>query len=322
MLRELIHRIAGRRVVVCGDVMLDEYVFGVVSRISPEAPVPVVEADLARHRHIPGGAANVACNLRALGAEVALVGVIGDDEAGAVLRRLMEDAGVDTSGLIVEPGRPTTVKTRIIAHHQQVVRVDREVREPPEPNTLQAAKAAVERFVTGGAHAVALSDYDKGLYRYGLAEAAVEMCRRAEVPCVANGKPPNLGRFTGATAVSMNLHEAELAVGRRLADRNAVLEAALELRRALRLAGVVVTMGGEGLVLAHGDAETMSIPAVPVEVFDVVGAGDAVLSATTLALAAGATLPEAAQLANVAGGAVVRKLGTATVTREELLALL
>lgn len=322
MLKELIRRMSGRTVLVCGDVMLDEYVVGTVSRISPEAPVPIVEADLGRHRHVAGGAANVACNLRSLGAEVCLMGVVGDDESGYVLRRLMEESGVDASGLIVDPGRPTTVKTRIIAQNQQVVRVDREVREPLSSQTRQALEEAVLAHIHAGCRAVALSDYSKGVFRLELAERIIEYCRSHNVACTANAKPPNIRRFAGATLVSMNVHEAEQVLGRNLSDKGSVQDATLELLSSYALEGAIITRGSDGLVLAYDKGQIVNIPAIPVEVFDVVGAGDTVLSALTLALAAGASLPEAARIANAAGGAVVRKSGTATVTQDELLELL
>lgn len=322
MLASLLNRLEGHRVLVCGDVMLDEYVFGTVTRISPEAPVPIVEADLERHCHVPGGAANVARNLRALGAHVTLVGAVGDDHAGDVLTQMMMETGIGTEGLVVEQGRPTTLKTRIVAHQQQVVRVDRESREPLQPTTHRRMLEVLREHIEDGADAVALSDYDKGAYRTSIAEDAVVLCQHRKTPCLANPKPSNIRRFAGAMVLTLNVHEAERVLGRSLADKGEIAEAATELRSELDVEGLIITRGGDGLVLAQGNNEVLMISAIPVEVFDVVGAGDTVLSALTLAVAAGASLPEAAALANIAGGAVVRKMGTATVTLEELRSLL
>ncbi|MBI3945558.1 MAG: D-glycero-beta-D-manno-heptose-7-phosphate kinase [Armatimonadetes bacterium] len=321
-LAELIGRLGGRRALVLGDLMLDEYVTGVVSRISPEAPVPVVEVDLDRHTDTPGGAGNVAHNLRALGAEVRVLGVVGADAPGEVLRRRLDDTGVDTSGVLVDDTRPTTVKTRIIAHSQQVVRVDRECREPLADDVAGRLLALLEEQLARGADALLISDYDKGIARGTLAEAAIRACARRRVPATANPKPPNLGRFQGAAVVVLNHLEAEAACGCRLRDEGEIRAAAEALRARLDLGALLVTRGALGTLLVEPGGVAHASPAVPVPVYDVVGAGDTAFSALTLALAAGAAPVEAAALANLAGGAVVRKAGTAVVGPEELREML
>lgn len=318
-LRALVERIRGRRTLVVGDVMLDEYVFGTVSRISPEAPVPVVDVDFNQHTYAPGGATNVAHNLRALGAEVTILGVVGDDAQGGVLRRHLERLGVDADGLLVDPTRPTTLKTRIIAHSQQVVRVDRECRQPLTAETTARLQAMLEVGVRAGAEVVLISDYDKGVASGSLPAAVIDLCRPRGIPVTANPKPPNLARLHGATAVTLNHLEAEAAAGRRLPDEESLHEAGQALRARLEIEALLVTRGSRGMTLLAADGECANIPAAPVEVYDVVGAGDTAFATLSLALVAGAGFEEAAALANLAGAAVVRKVGTATVTPEELL---
>lgn len=320
-LHRTIDGLQGRRAVVLGDVMLDEYVFGTVSRISPEAPVPVVDVDFDQHTYAPGGATNVAHNLRALGAEVAILGVVGDDQQGQVLRDHLAGLGVDVTGLLVDPSRPTTVKTRIIAHSQQVVRVDRERRHPLSPELTAALLALLEERIGAGCEALLISDYDKGVASGELPPQAIRRCRERGVLATANPKPPNVERCRRATAITLNHLEAELAAGRRLADEEGVRAAGIALRERLELDALLVTRGSHGMLLVDAGGHCTHIPAAPVEVYDVVGAGDTAFSVLTLSLAAGAGLPEAAGLANLAGGAVVRKVGTAVVTREELHAM-
>ncbi len=319
-LHHLVDRLHGRRLVVLGDVMLDEYVFGTVSRISPEAPVPVVDVDFEQHTFAPGGATNVAHNLRVLGAEVAILGVVGEDAYAGRLRDHLDGLGVDTSGLVVDPSRPTTLKTRIIAHNQQVVRVDRERRAPLSPAVASDILARIEAHLAAGAEGVLISDYDKGVASGELTARVVERVRARGLSVTANPKPANLERFRGATAITLNQAEAEAAVGRRLPDAEAVRVAGDALRAHLELDALLVTRGSHGMVLIEGGGVCRHIPAAPVDVYDVVGAGDTAFSTLTLALVAGGSLEEAAMLANLAAGAVVRKVGTAVVTPEELRA--
>jgi len=303
----------GRRVLVVGDVMLDEWVWGVVSRISPEAPVPVVA--VSDHSYTLGGAGNVASNLRAIGAQVGIAGIVGNDWSGARVRALFEDASVDHTALIEVDDRPTTRKTRIVAHAQQVVRADWE--SSAQLADGDRAKLS-ERVAQAAAHydAVILSDYAKGLLSRGLVEAV-----KGAPVTTADPKPANIGLFAGVTCVAPNVHEAETATGMRITDDAALDRVGAALLQLLGCRYVVITRGERGMALFGSKGERLVIPSVARTVFDVSGAGDTVIAVLTLALAADAPVELALHLANFAAGAVVGKLGTATASPEEVLAL-
>lgn len=321
-LARLCSSVRGKRVVVVGDVMLDEYIYGMVSRISPEAPVPILEADPQRRTYVLGGAANVARNLAAMGANVAIVGVVGPDREADIVRSLLGYAGISGDGLITDQERPTTLKTRIVAHSQQVVRVDHEIREPLRDGLCRSVQQAIEAHVGHGAHGLVVSDYDKGLMKSGIAEHVRSVGRNVSLLCTANAKPPNAARYAGYDLVTLNRSEmATVArdIGIEVTD---IERGAAKVRAALEYTRLAVTLGADGVVVADGDTDPVKVPAVPVDVFDVVGAGDTALGAMTLVLLAGASLIETAWIGNLAGGAVVRKAGTATVTMDEILELL
>lgn len=307
---ELTDRFSTLRLLVVGDLMLDHWVWGSVARISPEAPIPVVEVE--RDTYTPGGAANVAINLRTLGARVEILGVVGADLAGRRLRGMLRRRNVGTGGIQVTRDRPTTLKTRIIAHAQQVVRADLEARIPLgselEQELVSWIRSREEPF-----HAVLLSDYAKGVF----GSALVEELGRAlpGVPRVAGPKPANLDNFRGVDLVVLNAREA------RAASRCAHLERAGQILLE-RLGGgaVLITRGGEGMALFQHGRPLLTLPALASQVYDVSGAGDTVLAVMGLSCAAGASLEEAARLAAHAAGVVVRKVGTAAVDPEELLA--
>jgi D-beta-D-heptose 7-phosphate kinase/D-beta-D-heptose 1-phosphate adenosyltransferase len=311
---ELLARMAGRRIVVVGDVMIDEWIWGDVSRISPEAPVPVVA--VREHTFTLGGAGNVANNLRALGARVAFVGGIGNDPEGARLRAMFDDLGVDARGLLALNDRPTTRKTRVVAHNQQVVRADWESSAP-----LRDADRAlvVERVreVARDAHAVVLSDYAKGFLHRDIVEASL-----AAPVVVADPKPDNVGMFAGVTCIAPNVGEAARASGIAVVDAASLEAAGRELIRMLGCRFVLITRGEHGMSLFGADGERFDVPAVARTVYDVSGAGDTVVAVLTLALAAEIPAATATQLANFAAGAVVEKLGTATATPDEIVALM
>ncbi len=322
--RRLLTAAARRRILVLGDVMLDQFVWGRVSRISPEAPVPVVEFD--HESFMPGGAANVARNLTALGAATELFALIGRDPAGAHLRRLLERDRVDCRGLLPHPHRPTSVKTRILAQRQQVVRLDREVRGDLDPD---AAEALVRRWRRRlpGADAVIVGDYGKGVVTQALLDAVREACRRHGVWLSLDPKPVHALDLSRLSLLTPNRKEAfELA---RLPDPHpaapprddpALLEVARRLLDMLQPALLLITLGEHGMLLCPRGSAPRHIPTVAREVFDVSGAGDTVIAAFTLAVAAGASPVEAAVFSNHAAGVVVGKLGTATVSPAELLA--
>jgi D-beta-D-heptose 7-phosphate kinase/D-beta-D-heptose 1-phosphate adenosyltransferase len=310
---------SGHRVLVVGDVMLDEFVWGRVSRISPEAPVPVVEVT-GRSAHL-GGAGNVAANVRALGGDAVLAGVVGGDEAGARVRAELAARGVHDRLLDAGSARRTTLKTRIVAHGQQVVRADQEDADEL-PRELEARLADQAARELRGASALVVSDYQKGVVTERLLRRLLRAARAARVPVLVDPKPRHFRRYRGVTVVTPNQPEAEQVTGLRL-DSDARLAAAG--RRMLALLGcraVLLTRGEHGISLFERGKAPQHVPAVAREVFDVTGAGDSVIATLALALAAGATLGEAAVLANTAAGVVVGKLGTAQASQAELLTAL
>ncbi len=304
---------AGRRVAVVGDVMIDEWIWGSVTRVSPEAPVPVV--DVRDHSFTLGGAGNVANNLRALGAEVSFVGVVGADGEGERVRAMLAQIGIDGSGLVAVTDRPTTRKTRIVAHNQQVVRADWESRAPLGHADRDRVVAAV-RAVVGRADALVLSDYAKGAIDRAVVEAAL-----GAPLVVADPKPENVGLFAGVNCIAPNVGEASRASGIGIVDDASLERAGTALLERLGCRYVIVTRGEAGMSLFGNDGERLMVPSVARTVFDVSGAGDTVVAMLTLALAARIPMPIAMRLANFAAGAVVEKLGTAVATAQEIVAL-
>lgn len=306
-----------KRIVIVGDVMLDEYLWGTVSRISPEAPVPVVEIKNQTVR--PGGAANVAANIKALGAEPLLVGVVGSDPAARLLRDALKSQDIDDGGLVTDPDRPTTLKTRIIAHNQQVVRADREFTGPIPPAVEDALLDRLEGIL-GGADAVIFEDYNKGvLTPRVIAEAKARAGRRGLLRTV-DPKLEQFFEYGGVELIKPNLREAEAALGRRLSGYEDVAAAGQALLERLGCASLVITMGERGMVLFRPGTAPEVVPAVGRrEVRDVTGAGDTTIAALTLGLAAGASLVQAARVAAVAASLVVGKVGAVPVALEELV---
>jgi rfaE bifunctional protein kinase chain/domain len=334
-LKRLIPRLRGKRVGVVGDLMLDRYLWGTASRLSPEAAVPVV--DFVSQSKCLGGAGNVAANLAALGAHVEAFGVIGSDEAGKAMRECLRSAKVGDRGVLADAQRMTIVKTRIIARHQQVVRVDRErgegLRRPTEERLVHALFSALKRL-----DALVLSDYDKGLVTDNFADRILRACHRLKVPVFVKPKTSRLYAYRGARVIVCNAKEAGFFVTRSLGDEKSVEEAGRSLLAHFGCEAILITLGEKGMSLfEESSPRHLHIPATSFEVtyarvgqpgvergaggrqvFDVTGAGDTVLSVLALAAAAGASLKQAAALANTAAGVVVGKLGTATVSPEEL----
>jgi D-beta-D-heptose 7-phosphate kinase/D-beta-D-heptose 1-phosphate adenosyltransferase len=313
----LLSAMRGRRVVVVGDVMLDEFLWGRVARISPEAPVPVVEITSQTFRL--GGAANVACNVRSLGGETAIAGVVGSDPAGRRLRDALATSGVEDALSADDTGRPTTHKTRIIAHHQQVVRADRE-ESGAIGTALEDAIAVALRRAAAGAGAIILSDYQKGVVTKRLMKIVLDAARRARIPLLVDPKVRHFALYRGAAVVTPNQLEAEQATGVRIRDAASLHEAGRKILKTLRCHAALITRGEQGMALFEQDRPPVEIATAAQQVFDVTGAGDTVIATLALAVAAGAAWPEAAMLANYAAGVVVGKIGTATVTPEEVLA--
>lgn len=302
------------RITVVGDLILDSFIWGRVQRISPEAPVPVVE--VVRETECLGGAANVARNLAALGAQPILVGVVGPDAAGRRFLELLDEGGIDGGGVVIDESRRTTSKSRIIAHHQQVCRFDREDRDPPSVERLDEVRHRTLDSLPS-VRGMIISDYAKGMISRPLTEPLIERCRQEGIVVAADPKVRNLSLYAGVDVITPNKHEAELASGVDIVNDETLGLAARIVQERSRSKQVLITRGDEGMSLLDGDL-LHDFPAVAREVFDVTGAGDTVIATFTLALAAGATAEEAAFLSNHAAGVVVGKLGTATLTGDEL----
>jgi len=314
-LRKLLSRFAGRKLLVVGDIILDEYLVGDAVRISPEAPIPVVH--LKEESATLGAAAYVASHVANLGGQTVLCGVVGDDQNGERIRDLLAGRGIDADAVVSDPSRPTIVKTRVIARHQQMLRIDRETPRPVDSALARRLLASVEDAVRG-VDAVLLIDYDKGTFTPELIRGAVRAARRAGVPVAVNPKPRLAMRFRGATVVSMNASEASSCLKRPLPGEAELERGGAELRRRLGARAVIVTRGEHGMALFSGGSPS-SIPTRAREVFDVTGAGDTVIAVTAMGLAGGGKLADCVHLANVAAGLEVAKLGCALVGREEIL---
>lgn len=301
--------------------MLDEYVWGDVNRISPEASVSVV--DISHRSYTPGGAANVAANVASLGARVLLGGVVGKDEQAKRLYAALAERGINTEGIVVDDSRPTTTKTRIVARQQQIVRLDSEIRAPLCLELENALLSWVEKQIKE-VDACVLSDYNKGLVSPRLAQAVIRLARQANKPIIVDPKGRHFSKYRGATLVTPNLKEAEQALQRKINhennqnDQNDLVTAGWHLLALLQSRALLITRGAEGMSLFQKGTKVLHIPAVAREVFDVTGAGDTVVSLLALAMAGGIELTKAVYLANQAAGMVVSKFGTATLTIDEL----
>lgn len=308
---------AGKRIIVLGDLMLDEFIFGRVRRISPEAPVPVVEVE--KQTLALGGAGNVVSNLVALGASPVPLGVVGSDSDADRMRLAFEKLQVNTESIVVDNKRPTTLKTRIIAHNQQVVRADRENRKAIAAE-IEDHIAAVFRREIAAADGVIVSDYSKGLLTTSLLAEVLPLAKERKVTVCLDPKTRNLTSYQPVTVITPNHQEASEATGITIEDRQSLIEAGQQILNSIDCQAALITRGEEGMALFTRDGSVTHIPTVAREVYDVTGAGDTVIATLALALATGATFAESAILANYAAGVVVGKLGTATVTCRELLA--
>ena len=345
----IIERFPSIHILVIGDIILDHYIFGDVSRISPEAPVPVVEIKDESFRL--GGAANTVANIRSLNGQVDVVGVIGRDENGSRLRKMLQGIGANVEGLLCDGGRPTIIKTRVIARHQQVVRIDREVKDPVD-DVLKEEITRIAEATLPKVSAVICSDYDKGVLSKDILEVVlaprlrrdVPHAKEQDIPIVIDPKMQNFWYYKGATLVTPNVKEASAAFGKDITDDASLLDAGKTLLQRLELLALLITRGEHGMSLFEDvrvaevprfspvpsfpsgellrepdfGTKVTHIPTVARDVFDVTGAGDTVVAVSTLALAAGASLLDAAKIANCAAGIVVGKIGTASVTIEGL----
>jgi D-glycero-beta-D-manno-heptose-7-phosphate kinase len=315
---ELIPGMHDRKIVVLGDVMLDEFVWGDVTRISPEAPVPVV--DIRRESVHLGGAANVLANVLALGAKACVVGVVGNDSAGERLRASLKKASPLQADdyLVVDENRPSTTKTRIIAHNQLVVRADREQRTPVNGHTERRVLECLKKALQD-ADAFVVSDYDKGVVTQRILEEILQLAYD-RVPVLIDPKIRNFSYYRPASLITPNHHEALRMTNTEEDSDQGLYQAARIIREKLSCDAVLITRGERGIMLLEGYDDPVFVETAAREVYDVTGAGDTVIATLAAALSAGATMLEAANLANHAAGIVVGKVGTATAGAEELLA--
>jgi rfaE bifunctional protein kinase chain/domain len=313
----IIENFSRSRVLVVGDIMADHFIWGKVSRISPEAPVPVVE--VKKDHFMLGGCANVLNNIFAMGGRVHLAGVVGSDETGRRLLSEFRSRGLDTDGIVVEAGRPTTLKTRIVAHGQQVVRFDREDRKPVQAKSIRKILSYIESL-RDDLGALVVSDYSKGVVSRPLLEGIRKVIAGRPIFTCVDPKQRDFSVYQGFDIVTPNHHEAGYAAGEEMQNGQDHIRVGMKLLQQYDFKALLMTLGEEGMSLfeRNGRIRHTAFPAEAREVFDVTGAGDTVIGVLALSMAAGASFREAAYLANHAAGIVVGKAGTATVTREEL----
>lgn len=311
-----LERLKDTRALVIGDLMLDEYLWGQTDRISPEAPVQIV--DVVREDLRLGGAGNVINNLVSLGCEVGVASVLGDDDNGRALLRMLEQKGVSTDGVALAPGRRTSRKTRVLASNQQMLRLDRESRDPISPSSEEELASFVRR-VASDFDVILVSDYLKGVLTEGLLAKIIAVGRELGKPVVVDPKGTDYSKYAGATLLTPNRKEAQAASGVAIADEASLLEAGRTLRQNLDLDALIITRSEEGMSLFFRDGREEHLATEAREVYDVSGAGDTVLCLLGVGLAAGLPLEEAARVANIAAAVVVGKVGTSTVSAEEIL---
>jgi D-beta-D-heptose 7-phosphate kinase/D-beta-D-heptose 1-phosphate adenosyltransferase len=314
--KDIIEKIGDHEIAVIGDLMLDEYMWGSVDRISPEAPVPVV--NLTRQSSTPGGAANVAGNIQGLGDRPLLIGVVGNDNGAAVLEWLLREKGIGTDGLLYDNQRPTTMKTRIIAHNQQVVRADREVKGDISIESQDQAMRILEEHKKN-LKGLIISDYGKGVITRNLLGRLIEFCLKESIFIAVDPKDTNFPRYKKVSLITPNHHEAGFAYGMRIVDDDTLKTVGNGLLERLEAQSILITRGEKGMALFQAGEEVKLIPTVAKKVYDVTGAGDTVISSFVSAVAAGANLEEATVISNQAAGVVVGEVGTAVINKEALI---
>jgi D-beta-D-heptose 7-phosphate kinase/D-beta-D-heptose 1-phosphate adenosyltransferase len=315
-LSNILSKFSKCKLAVLGDVMLDEFYWGKVDRISPEAPVPIVQIKKETWR--PGGAANVASNLVALGAQATIFGIVGDDGAGRRLNETLQKEKIGTEGLIIDSGRRTSVKTRIIGHKQQMIRIDRENTEPVD---YQRQKAILNTMLkmSDELDGVIVSDYAKGVIVPELLKEVIDKFKSMGKFVSIDPKLKNFPIYKKPTIITPNLKEAESAHGRIFESEEDILKGGADLLKQTNSDAILITRSEEGMTLFSKGKEPITIPTQAIKVFDVTGAGDTVIATFSLALAAGCTMPEAVKVSNLAAGVVVGIIGTATATPELVL---
>ncbi len=315
-LKGIVSDFRNRKILVVGDLILDEFVWGNVSRISPEAPVPVVW--LTRESSIPGGACNVASNINALGAKAYIAGVIGDDERGARLKGVLDRGGIDSRGVVVDKSRPTTLKTRVVAHHQQVVRIDKETVEPLKGPYISKLFSYV-KSVVGNVDGVIIEDYGKGVVTPNLLKKLVPLLKAHKKIVAVDPKEEHFSYYKGVSLITPNQNEVSTAVGFKIKTDALLNRAGRKLLKTLNCKIVLITLGESGMSIFQKGSRPERIPTIVQEVYDVSGAGDTVITVFTMSLLSGATPIQAAHIANCAAGIVVGKVGTAVVSPNELI---
>lgn len=314
-LEKYVDNFAKVRVMVVGDLMLDRYLWGDVDRISPEAPVPVVR--VSRETENPGGAANVAAGVRALGAKTVLIGVVGNDPYAGLFKKKLSGLGIRATGLVEDPRRPTTVKTRIVAHSQQVVRIDRET-------SREISKAVIDNLLDrvnkelARVDGIIISDYGKGVITYGFLSELISLGRSAGKFIAVDPKEIHFRNYKNVSVITPNHHEAGFVSGRRITSDKILDEVGRELLVSLNLESLLMTRGEKGMTLFEQGGVRTDIPAEARTVYDVTGAGDTVIATLTVARLSGASMKNAAFISNVAAGLAVGRFGTARITGEEL----
>jgi D-beta-D-heptose 7-phosphate kinase/D-beta-D-heptose 1-phosphate adenosyltransferase len=312
---EITDKIGSAKILILGDIMLDQYLFGTVSRISPEAPVPVVE--ITNDKHLLGGAANVAANIRALGDEPLLLGVVGEDEASIRLSQLLKERDISSDFLVNDLSRQTTIKTRIIAHNQQVVRTDRENLHELDKDV---ESRVLNRFmsVADSIGAVVISDYGKGVITTALLEQVIDVCQKKDIFIAVDPKETHFYNYKRVSLITPNHLEAGFAYGKRIRTEQDLIEVGNGLLDRLEARSILITRGADGMSLFQAGAEPTHIPTFARKVFDVTGAGDTVIATFVAAVCAGAGLVEGAIVANTGAGITVGEVGTAAVTVPQL----
>ncbi len=304
------------RILVMGDIIMDEYIWGDVSRISPEAPVPVVEVQ--QETKMLGGAANVINNIRSLGGQATLCGVIGDDSIGRSIIRQIKKIGSDSEGIVIESDRPTSIKTRIVAHNQQVVRFDRESRDEIHPESTKKLLKYVKRSMNH-IHAVVVADYGKGVISARLMKGLRELLKGENILLTVDPKENNFRHYHGIDIITPNHHEAGAFCGFKVVDEKTLIKAGNYMINKLHCSAVLITQGKDGMTLFENDGDIYHIPTIARHVFDVTGAGDTVIGTLCLGLASGMDMKSAAVISNFAAGIVVGEVGTSTVKVEQLI---
>jgi len=314
---QIVQAFKHKNIVVIGDIMIDEYLSGAVRRLSPEAPVPIVE--IVDETQRLGGAANVALNIRSLGCEACIVGFMGNDRMGEIGRRLLDKRGIDTAGLVIVEDRPTTVKTRIIGDNQHITRVDREVASYEHPEFYRSLIGRINDALNN-ADAVILEDYNKGTLAGNVIEFTIKECRSRNIPIAVDPKFVNFLSYKNVNIFKPNIIETATALARTIENVDQQVEAAGEaLLKSIHAENLLLTRGASGLTLIEKNGKVMHIPTRARKVADVSGAGDTVISVMLAAVVAGAPVRDAARLANIAAGVVVEEIGIVPITVDKLL---